>query len=334
MKLQALVPLSAAAFAALALGLVGAAPAAPAAGVTPESRLTFSDPAADAAAAPDLKNVSVVGDARTGMLVVSVTASGARPASPDGLTRWLQVWLDTDSNPVTGDDGSEYTLVYSDDPADPEHWWNVGRWDGGAWQSVEYVPTMDFTRSGDVLTWRLNKAQLGGATRFTLMAGAGIDDANGMSLGRDLAPDNGEWIYNIAGPARMLTQFVTPLIGRVATVPARVQAGQRVTVSVPVARERSEKFLPLTRGTMSCDPSVSGRRIAHAESFKNGIARLSFVVPKTAKGKVLKVTLTIKASSYRGEDGTFLDVANGRFGLVGTSYEGGSATKVFSFPVR
>jgi hypothetical protein len=33
--------------------------------------------------------------------------------------------------------------------------------------------------------------------------------------------------------------------------------------------------------------------IRHAESFKAGTARLSFFVPKTAKGKLLKVNVKI-----------------------------------------
>ena len=37
--------------------------------------------------------------------------------------------------------------------------------------------------------------------------------------------------------------------------------------------------------------------IRHAESFKAGKARLSFLVPKTAKGKQLKVKVTIKAGT-------------------------------------
>ena len=46
---------------------------------------------------------------------------------------------------------------------------------------------------------------------------------------------------------------------------------------------------------MICDPSVKGKVIKHAESFKNGIATTRFTIPASAKGKVLKVHLTIKA---------------------------------------
>lgn len=44
---------------------------------------------------------------------------------------------------------------------------------------------------------------------------------------------------------------------------------------------------------MICDPSVAGKVIKHVEQFKNGVATLTFVVPKTSKGKMLKVKVEI-----------------------------------------
>ena len=45
---------------------------------------------------------------------------------------------------------------------------------------------------------------------------------------------------------------------------------------------------------MICDPSVAGKVLPHSELFKGGQARLSFAVPRSAKGKALKVKVTIK----------------------------------------
>ena len=47
---------------------------------------------------------------------------------------------------------------------------------------------------------------------------------------------------------------------------------------------------------MVADPTVAGKLLKHAESFKAGKARLTFVVPKTAKGKFLKIKIRITAS--------------------------------------
>jgi hypothetical protein len=85
---------------------------------------------------------------------------------------------------------------------------------------------------------------------------------------------------------------VKPVIAEPTAVPRRPVAGKRFVVVFTVAR--SDNHQPLTRGRMICDPSLSGRVIAHAASFANGKARLVFTVPKTAKHKVLTVRLTIK----------------------------------------
>ena len=97
------------------------------------------------------------------------------------------------------------------------------------------------------------------------------------------------------------------MIGAPVTTPAYPQSGKRFTVSFSVVR--SDSGAPLKNGTMICEPSVAGKVIAHTESFRNGTAKLSFVVPKTAKGKALKVKLAIKTG-------------------------GQSATKVSTFKVR
>ncbi len=77
--------------------------------------------------------------------------------------------------------------------------------------------------------------------------------------------------------------------------PAKPVAGKRMTVVFPVTR--SDSGAPLVKGTMICDPSVDGRVVGHTERFADGKARLSFVVPKTAKGRQLKVKVTIKVGS-------------------------------------
>jgi hypothetical protein len=98
-----------------------------------------------------------------------------------------------------------------------------------------------------------------------------------------------------------------PVIAKPVAVPAKPLAGKPFTVSFKVTR--SDTGTSLLRGTMICDPSVSGKVIRHAESFRAGTARLSFVIPADAGGKLLKVKVTIKV-------------------------QGGSATRVATFGVQ
>jgi FG-GAP-like repeat len=100
-----------------------------------------------------------------------------------------------------------------------------------------------------------------------------------------------------------------PTIGRPTAVPARPAAGKRFTVTFAV--QRGDNGLPLTSGKMTGHARVRGGRVlADHESFRNGKARLSVVVPKTAKGKQLRVDVTIRAAT------------------------GKAATSIVSYPIR
>lgn len=85
---------------------------------------------------------------------------------------------------------------------------------------------------------------------------------------------------------------VRPVISSATLIPARPVAGSRLTVSFRV--RRSDTGAPLRDGRMICDPSLDGRVITHSESFAAGIAKLSFLVPGRAKGRRIRITLTIR----------------------------------------
>ena len=90
---------------------------------------------------------------------------------------------------------------------------------------------------------------------------------------------------------------------------------------------------------MICDPSVVGKVIRHAESFGNGTARLSFVIPAKAAGKVLKVKLTISAAGHQSATrvSTFrilqgLSLPSLSIADV-SAFEGNTGTTTLAFPV-
>jgi hypothetical protein len=211
------------------------------------------------------------------------------------------VFVDVDMNTSTGyaSTGADSLLSLSRDAAGM-FWWDVLRWDGGDWREVPQSATMGFSHTGDVYTWILGKTDLGmTGPGFTFFVGATNADAGGKVTGIDLAPDHGTWIYLFSAtsttpaPATTPAATVKPVIGAPAATPAKAAAGKRFTVAFPVTR--SDNGAPLTSGKMICDPSVSGKVITHAESFTGGTAKLSFTVPKAAKGKVLKVKVTIRS---------------------------------------
>jgi hypothetical protein len=85
-----------------------------------------------------------------------------------------------------------------------------------------------------------------------------------------------------------------PLIAKPVASP-RPRAGKPVLVTFAVTR--SDTGAPLRNGKMICDPSVSGKLLAHVERFTNGRASVRFTIPKTAKGRLLEVRLTVQVGT-------------------------------------
>ena len=83
-----------------------------------------------------------------------------------------------------------------------------------------------------------------------------------------------------------------PVIGKPVATPAQPAAGKPFSVSFKVTRSDTGK--PFVGGQMKGDPRIAGRPVQHTESFKRGTARVSLVVPASAMGKTLRVSVAIK----------------------------------------
>ena len=286
---------------------------------------TYTDPAGDTSGAPDVTSVVIDGDAATSTMTVTVTAPGYTSALPPGQERDILVWLDTDRNGDTGDpqDGTEWGLEAWTDSSG--RWWDVSRWDGSEWDSVPQSATMAFSRSGDVLRWTISSGDIGGATSFRFYIHACTWDIEADEhVAFDDAPDRGWWDYDISGETPPTPPVAPPTANNVSlmistptTVPKAAAAGKRFSVSfrVTFAIESTMTnidigtgeittgtmvmWTPVSGGKMVCAPSVAGKTLVHVESLKNGQAKLSFVVPKGARGKVLSVKVKITATEPR-----------------------------------
>ena len=296
--------------------------------------LEFDDPTGDAPGAPDVTHVSINGTEASGTYTFTTSVANLAPGTPDGLEREVDVWLDTDENPSTGSpSGNEYDLYFYVD-ASGHGFWGMDHWDGSAWQYVQPSPSRTFSRVTDP-TWTVNKTDLGGATSFATYVTATTYDPNSdRVVAHDIAPDDGQWLFDLAGPHSKAVFPVVPTIGKPVTAPASVTAGKRVSVSFPVTTDLDGKAKPLTSGKLVGVASIGGKAIRHGDSFSHGVARLSFVVPKDASGKRLTVKATITAPSSRGEDAVAFDLATGNLSLIATYYVGQSATKTATFRVR
>ena len=294
---------------AVAAGVAAGALAGSSGGsVHADGSATFTDPAGDVTPYTNPKMPSIAPVDITAVTVSDVTATGlvTFTAATTGFgTRggnMISVYLDTDKNTSTGQPatGDDYRLGVSCCATDGSLVWRMDKWNGAALEPITPATPLVSGRNGDVFSWTVDKADLGGTAGFAFhVRSAGLDYYRKV-IGPDLAPDIGTWTYDLSKPApppptTAPAPVVEPVIGAPTTTPARPVAGRRLTVTFPVTR--GDSGAPLTRATMICDPSVAGKVLAHRERFTAGTATLSLTVPKGARGKLLTVKLTIKTGS-------------------------------------
>jgi hypothetical protein len=248
---------------------------------------SWTDPAGDAAGgAPDLTAVQVSND-EAGRITLDVTV----PMVTDTA---VIVFLDTDLNgrytDATGRVIAGLTLqpgiivpMVMDGLGDPVS-----------------IASLQMSATATTVEVSFLKTDVGIDSGFAFWI-ATATDAQMVGEGPgDEMPDTGMFTYTLTTPPPPTTTpaaplVVKPIIGKPVTTPKVATAGKRFTVKFVVTR--SDTGTRMTTGKMICDPKVAGKVLRHAESFQQGIAKLSFVIPKTAKGKALKVKVTIKSGT-------------------------------------
>jgi hypothetical protein len=262
-------------------------------GITPSAGAdqSYTDPSGDGGPGTDITNVTVRNDVNTGMITIQLGS-----ASPIVANHAIAVFIDADRNQATGDQGDEYWMF-----GGPLVGAAFFAWNGSDWIEPNAATFSARAAASNVTEFLFNKADIGNVSGFNFASASISLDVSGGSLAInfwDAAPDRGYWSYDLAtpppppAPPAPAPAAVKPVIG--APVATMAVAGKPMTVTFPVTR--SDNGAPLLKGAMTCDPSVSGKALAHRESFAAGKAKLVFTVPKTAKGKLLKVKLTISSS--------------------------------------
>lgn len=266
---------------------------------------TNSDPAGDATGgAPDITQVAVSNDA-SGVLAFKVTT--VAPLIDSAL---MIVELDSDANPSTGGGGVEYALLAGTGGA------AAIKWSGSAWASAS-APSLTMTRSGNVLTFTVNRSDVGIADRFGYDVVSVNYDANDNYLGEDDVPDGGAYTYTLSFPQcangkdddgdgkvdgndlgcssptdnNEADDPVTLKAGKASVAPAKPKAGAPVVVSVPVTRV--ETGTGITSGTVRCVGHVGAKTLRSVGKVAGGKASCALSTPKTGKGKRLTGQVTV-----------------------------------------
>ncbi len=254
---------------------------------------TWSDPAGDAQGGPDITDVTVTNDPG-GTITMSVSV----PLWPPLSARGLAIWMDTDLNGRETDPADRVIGVWALLlPFQRSVWVAPGAQYASLLRSQDSkvdVPSLKTTGSATAFEVSFARAEVGIDTSFGFWIGSVNHVFKDPGQWSDRAPDSGYQTYRLTLPPPPPPPPVAkPVIGAPVAAPASPGAGRKFNVAFAVTT--STDGTPLTSGTMVIDPSVSGKMLAHSESFKGGRAKASIAVPRTAKGKQLKVKVTIKS---------------------------------------
>jgi len=242
--------------------------------------VVFTDQVGDGGTAPDVSTVSVTNDVNG---TYTVDVAFATPLIP---TSYVDVYLDTDLNPSTGDPksvGADFVI----EDVESDQSFGFYKWDGTTWKLVQPV-AVHVTSSKDLkdLKFDVGTADLGAVTGFNFFVES--VDGDGSTGHFDDAPSGAAvWQYK-------LQQQVT--LSLVAAKAAAVKAGG--TWVLALAANRSDTGKTLSEGTIVCKATSGATKlalVAHTFITSSGTsaAVCAFKVPKKLKHKLLHATMTV-----------------------------------------
>jgi len=273
--------------------LVGAPSALGGAARTAANSSTFTDSVGEDAAAPDITSIAVSND-DAGNLTFQVNISNRPALTPDMI---IIVYLDTDQNSTTGLStalGADYLVFLAPGEVD------LLQWNGSDFVLAPSQASLTYAYSATGATIHVSAADLGKTKsfKFGVRADSGwvvsptgeFDDTNVRS---DLAPDpnHGFFSYDV------LTKLVLSVTA-LTTSPKPAKAGR--TFSVLLAATENDTGGPVQTGTVVCAASLAGKRaVAVTHVVANGVATCVWRIPKTAKGRIIRGTITLAVQGTR-----------------------------------
>jgi hypothetical protein len=254
---------------------------------------TFTDSVGEDASAPDITSVAVSND-DAGNITFTINISNRPALTPD---MFLLVFLDTDRNASTGDPdglGAEYVIQLVPGAVD------LFQWNGTDYVLAPSQTSLTFVYGSAGATIHVSAADLNKTKGFNFgtiaVSGVTVDAAgnpNFDNIHRDLAPDPGHgfWSYQV------LTKLVLTVTA-FTTSPKPAKAGK--TFSVSLAATQNDTGGPVESGTVACTASLGGKRVvAVRHVVANGVATCMWRIPKTAKGRIIRGTITLTVQGTR-----------------------------------
>jgi hypothetical protein len=243
----------------------------------------YADAAGDNGTAGDITALAVSSDA-SGQIFFRITGNGLSTSATNGT----YLVIDADANPATGDPdvmGAEY-YFYVDDGT---YWF--ARWDGADWVDTTY-DSVRVSGGSRGVTISVNRSELGNTGELNFWARTFDDDTRQS----DDAPDDGMFNYSLQ------LQGVHIVSAIVQTTPAAgPRAGKRFGLTVAGLKlppdGRTVSISDPKPESSSCKATLGGRAVVGT-----GTGGCAWRLPKTGRGKTLKVIVTVV---YQGTAASF-----------------------------
>ena len=275
--------------AAVVLALVAAGGAPAHVERSSANSMSFTDPVGDSGAKPDISGGTVSND-DAGNLTFTVQFANRPVLSPGDF---VEIFIDADNASWTGSEGFEYIVQYSlaSTPATSE----LQRWDGTQYVTVS-TATVNGSYAGGTLTLSLSFRALDDTAKLRFFVHSD-SSANVEDTDFDEAPD-GLHVYSY--------QVKVPLLVDAFKAPAKVKAGRSATAALTVTTDDD------VHGGVACRATLGGKPLRGQGSWVGlllvprpspagdtaspyaykGVAFCTWKVPKTARRKLLKGTMT------------------------------------------
>jgi hypothetical protein len=248
---------------------------------------TFADSIGEDPNAPDITS-TVISNDDAGNITFQVNISNRPALTPD---MFIELLLDTDQNASTGSAdllGADYVIDLESGAVDSF------KWSGSDFTAAPSQSSLTFAYAATGPTIKISAADLGGtkAFNFAVVALSGITtDANGKpdfsNIHRDVQPDPGHGTL----PYEVLTTLRLSLVA-FTTAPKPAKAGK--AFSVGLAANENDTDGPVEKGRVTCAATIAGKRLpAKPSALVNGIATCAWQLPKLAKGKTIRGTVTL-----------------------------------------
>jgi hypothetical protein len=253
----------------------------------------FTDPEGDQVpfedlVAPDITAVEV-SNTRGGVISFRVAIANYTMLPPNSR---IAVLLDVDRSFATGDSGFEYAVSHRVDPSGQARV-VLERWQEEVFQMVEIASDGLSSAFGDgtyVLTVPRTRLENTSAFDFGLYA-ALFHPTRENRAAVDSAPNENIWSYDLENlpPPRLAASTL-------AASPRRPIAGRQFMVSSVVTRRDTGMTVHSATGTITCTARVGKTPLRARGAFLSRNARCLITIPRTAKGRILTGTITVRSA--------------------------------------